>query len=83
MLKKPVFDCSKLGDFYDCGCEEDDDPDGEKKASSKTTVSMPKDESKPSVHVSEVNVNGSPRVQISKEPYVAFILSVTLVGYTC
>ena len=23
-LKKEVFDCSKIGDFYDCGCAEDD-----------------------------------------------------------
>lgn len=24
MLEKPEFDCSKLGDFYDCGCAEDE-----------------------------------------------------------
>ena len=24
-LKKPLFDCSKIGDFYDCGCAEDGD----------------------------------------------------------
>jgi FAD-linked sulfhydryl oxidase len=24
-LKKDVFDCSKIGDFYDCGCAEDDE----------------------------------------------------------
>ena len=23
-LQKPDFDCSKIGDFYDCGCAEDD-----------------------------------------------------------
>ena len=22
-LKKELFDCSKIGDFYDCGCAED------------------------------------------------------------
>jgi len=22
-LKKPLFDCSKIGDFYDCGCAEE------------------------------------------------------------
>lgn len=22
-LKKPIFDCNKIGDFYDCGCAED------------------------------------------------------------
>lgn len=25
MLKKPIYDCNKLGDEYDCGCGEDDD----------------------------------------------------------
>lgn len=24
-LKKEEFDCSKIGDFYDCGCAEDED----------------------------------------------------------
>ena len=23
-LKKPIFDCSKIGDFYDCGCASDE-----------------------------------------------------------
>jgi len=23
-LKKKLFDCSKIGDFYDCGCAEDE-----------------------------------------------------------
>lgn len=27
MLDKPEFDCTNLGDFYDCGCEDE----GEKK----------------------------------------------------
>lgn len=22
-LKKPIFDCNKIGDFYDCGCADD------------------------------------------------------------
>ncbi|KAI9734451.1 MAG: hypothetical protein M1818_006840 [Claussenomyces sp. TS43310] len=26
-LKKDMFDCSKIGDFYDCGCGGDDFPD--------------------------------------------------------
>lgn len=25
MLKKEIFDCNKIGDFYDCGCGHDDD----------------------------------------------------------
>lgn len=23
-LKKPIWDCSNIGDFYDCGCAEDE-----------------------------------------------------------
>lgn len=29
-LKKEIFDCSKIGDFYDCGCAEDAIPGKEK-----------------------------------------------------
>ena len=29
-LKKKIFDCSKIGDFYDCGCAEDGPMDGKK-----------------------------------------------------
>lgn len=25
MLKKPIYDCNKLGDEYDCGCGDDDE----------------------------------------------------------
>ena len=27
-LKKELFDCSKIGDFYDCGCAEEDKKEG-------------------------------------------------------
>lgn len=29
-LKKELFDCSKIGDFYDCGCADDVAVDGKK-----------------------------------------------------
>ena len=29
-LKKTLFDCSKIGDFYDCGCADDDKGSGAK-----------------------------------------------------
>jgi len=29
-LKKELFDCSKIGDFYDCGCADDDEPGNSK-----------------------------------------------------
>lgn len=28
MLDKPEFDCTKLGEFYDCGCADDEETDG-------------------------------------------------------
>ena len=35
-LKKNIFDCSKIGDFYDCGCAEVDDGErGKEKAKMK------------------------------------------------
>jgi len=40
-LKKPAFDCSKIGDFYDCGCGDEEDakdkPAGEKKEMDEAT----------------------------------------------
>lgn len=33
-LKKELFDCSNIGDFYDCGCADDDK--GEKKDQAKS-----------------------------------------------
>ncbi|KAL7906372.1 ERV/ALR sulfhydryl oxidase domain-containing protein [Trichoderma velutinum] len=29
-LKKPIFDCNNIGDFYDCGCAEEDKKKGGK-----------------------------------------------------
>lgn len=40
-MKKPAFDCSKIGDFYDCGCGDEEDakdkPTGEKKEMDEAT----------------------------------------------
>lgn len=32
-LKKEIFDCSKIGDFYDCGCADDEAGTGDGKSS--------------------------------------------------
>ncbi len=34
-LEKELFDCSKIGDFYDCGCADDEKADGKSVESSK------------------------------------------------
>ena len=31
MLHKEIFDCSKIGDFYDCGCDHGEEGEGGKK----------------------------------------------------
>lgn len=36
MLDKPEFDCSNLGDFYDCGCSEDEDGKGKGRSASQS-----------------------------------------------
>lgn len=47
-LKKPIFDCSKIGDFYDCGCADDEkegaageDANGRAPGGTATMVRMP------------------------------------------
>ncbi|KAI9796310.1 MAG: hypothetical protein M1833_006395 [Piccolia ochrophora] len=42
-LNKPIFDCSKIGDFYDCGCADDDKEDINKMGAEKPEMA---DESK-------------------------------------
>jgi FAD-linked sulfhydryl oxidase len=39
-LKKPLFDCSKIGDFYDCGCA-DDEKEGKGKSKGMEGPSIP------------------------------------------
>lgn len=43
-LNKDIFDCSKIGDFYDCGCAEDEETDGRKQATGGTEMSAEKKE---------------------------------------
>lgn len=31
-LKKPIFDCNNIGDFYDCGCGDEDEKKKQGKA---------------------------------------------------
>ena len=60
-LKKPVFDCSEIGDFYDCGCAEEGEKDKTKpgneiapKSKDGELRSQKSDESKPDhIEVSE------------------------------
>jgi hypothetical protein len=38
-LKKPLFDCAHIGDFYDCGCGDED----KKKGGEKPSLELEKD----------------------------------------
>lgn len=40
-LQKPIFDCSQIGDFYDCGCAEDEKEDMNIAGSGKDTIRSP------------------------------------------
>ncbi|OJJ36907.1 hypothetical protein ASPWEDRAFT_38564 [Aspergillus wentii DTO 134E9] len=60
MLEKPQFDCTKIGDFYDCGCGDDEESDtGEGGLQSKSQAAQNKGEN----HDSDL----IPPVEISKE----------------
>lgn len=39
-LKKELFDCSNIGDFYDCGCADKDEKSGSKGGYGKPEMSM-------------------------------------------
>lgn len=60
MLKKPIFDCNNIGDFYDCGCAEDD----EKKKGAGTSDGK----STPTGDSTTETEHAVPEVEISKEP---------------
>ncbi|KKK14574.1 hypothetical protein ARAM_006315 [Aspergillus rambellii] len=64
MLNKPLFDCNKLGDFYDCGCADDDAEE-----SSDRGNDGPNAKSKATAHEStaEDEVKILP-IEISREP---------------
>jgi hypothetical protein len=42
-LKKPLFDCGDIGDFYDCGCAEDENDKKDKEKSGAGKVGVKKE----------------------------------------
>ncbi len=52
ILKKELFDCSKIGDFYDCGCAEDK----EKKSEARQAPALSEDEEASKERAEEVTV---------------------------
>ena len=65
-LKKDIFDCNKIGDFYDCGCGDHDGPN-------ESHASRIEDEMKKSLESGEEpNQDPATPVEINDEPYVPF-----------
>ena len=75
MLDKPAFDCTKIGDFYDCGCAEDEEDEaaqgvkvdgGEKQSESKESKGQSEAIRHQTSHHADDD-GGIPPVEISKE----------------
>lgn len=60
MLEKPIFDCNNIGDFYDCGCAEDEEGEGAETLKDKKSQSAARDEAD--------SVEAISPVEISREP---------------
>ena len=75
MLEKPAFDCTKIGDFYDCGCTEDEEDEaaqgvkadgGEKQSEGKESKGQSEAIHHQTSHHAD-DGGGIPPVEISKE----------------
>jgi FAD-linked sulfhydryl oxidase len=68
MLKKPTFDCNALGDFYDCGCGDDDNDKsrtGKEEGEKRDRESHEQKKVDPSTNDGK---DAFPLVEITKEP---------------
>lgn len=66
MLNKPIFDCNKLGDYYDCGCADDED---DSTSSSKSGDQVDKTGGVGGRKQADTGVEEAPlAVEITKEP---------------
>jgi hypothetical protein len=61
MLEKPEFDCTKLGDFYDCGCADDEDESGGNDSDSGNKAT-PRESSDGGDTISPVEISREPSV---------------------
>ena len=62
-LKKELFDCSKIGDFYDCGCVEDEQ--SETRGKEKVGKAFGQDSG--SMSIKEEGKNGQGRIDLRVE----------------
>jgi hypothetical protein len=78
MLKKPDFDCAKLGDFYDCGCADDEEDESADRSGSESEVKAVSREDS----VESVDSGNISPVEISREPLVLQPLDLALSNMT-
>lgn len=71
MLNKPLFDCTKIGKFYDCGCAEDEEEAAGASGGKQSETGTSKGQSENGHHQTNNHEAGSnsgiPPVEISKE----------------
>ncbi|PWY67776.1 FAD dependent sulfhydryl oxidase Erv2 [Aspergillus eucalypticola CBS 122712] len=60
MLEKPIFDCNNIGDFYDCGCAEDEEGEGGETLKDKKSQSAARNEVDSDDAVSPVEISREP-----------------------
>lgn len=71
MLEKPEFDCNNLGEFYDCGCsDEEEDKSGESKKDGPSAAT------RGGASESHSAVHDHLAVEISKEALVSHSVAV-------
>lgn len=74
MLEKPEFDCNNLGEFYDCGCSDDEEGDGKGSSESKSKDGHSATTRGDASHSeSQTDAHDHLAVEISKEASVSFL----------
>lgn len=66
-LNKPLFDCSNIGDFYDCGCAEDEATDSGDKKIGAVTVEGTKSEKSTGDNFDEGLLTGDTPLKLEQE----------------
>ncbi|KAL1303796.1 hypothetical protein AAFC00_000260 [Neodothiora populina] len=68
-LKKDLFDCSQIGDFYDCGCAEDETTEGAKLKSDAGAASKEQGSSEKGQQFGEEMLTGDTPLKLEQEGY--------------
>lgn len=64
---KPIFDCNNIGDFYQCGCDEDEEENEEREQAGTTRTATPKSAAPPGTAATDNAGSRHEPFEISKE----------------